>query len=143
MAKNKWLIGLFTLLLIVISFFKDDFTPDYRNTSAASFLNPDNLTEPRLATLYTHAWFWIKSIVYSTCFIVLPILIIKHSFEHIGLTKFTTLLLISLMVILYVAIFINLRSIDVILVSKLNRYLHSPILTMFLWATFTIGAKRN
>jgi hypothetical protein len=117
---------------------KDEITPDYRNTPAALFLSPEQLTSTRIATIFTNTFFWIKAIGYSLFFIALPSLLIHFAFKQSNLTRFTLWLHIVITVVLYIAIFTQSTSIDHVLVSKVNRYLHSPIITLFLWAAFTI-----
>jgi hypothetical protein len=138
MKVNKWYaIGIF-IIILALSMLKDELTPDYRNTPAALFLSPEQLTESRAATLFTHTLFWIKAFGYSSCFVLLPTLLIHFAFKQVNLSKFTLVLHIAITVLLYVSIFIQSTSIDHVLVSKVNRYLHSPIITLFLWAAFTI-----
>jgi hypothetical protein len=138
MKTNKWYASAIFILILALSMLKDEITPDYRNTPAAFFLSPDYLTSTRIATLFTHTFFWFKAIGYSLCFIALPSLLIRFAFEQPNLTRFTLWFHIAIMVVLYIAIFLQSTSIDHVLVSKVNRYLHSPIITLFLWAAFTI-----
>jgi hypothetical protein len=138
MKANKWYaIGIF-IIILALSMLKDELTPDYRNTPAALFLSPDQLTTSRVATLFTHTLFWVKAFGYSLCFVLLPTLLIHFAFRQVNLTKFTLALHVAITVLLYVSIFIQSTSIDHVLVSKVNRYLHSPIITLFYWAAFTI-----
>lgn len=142
--NNKWIrVGGLLLLLVGVSLFKDQFTPDYRNTPAASFLDPAQVNGSRLCTLLTHPWFWTKSLLYSGCFIILPPLIIRSAIGNPSLSRFTLWLHLGLVAALYLAVLMNRPVIDVVFVSKLNRYLHSPIITLFLWAAFTITLKRQ
>lgn len=143
MKKHKWIAVALLLVLAFAGFFKDEFTPDYRNTPAASFLDPSLLSGSRLDTLASHTIFWIMAFGYSLVFVALPTLIIHAAFGNRQFTRFTLWLHIALVVILYIAILINIRLVDVILVSKVNRYLHSPIITLFLWAAFTIGNRQK
>lgn len=136
-AKNWYAAGIF-IIILALSMLKDELTPDYRNTPAALFLSPDQLTSTRVATLFTHTFFWLKAIGYSLCFIALPTILIHFAFKQSNLTRFTLWLHVAITVVLYMAIFIQSTSIDHVLVSKVNRYLHSPIITLFLWAAFTI-----
>lgn len=138
MKTNKWYAAGIFMLILALSMLKDEITPDYRNTPAALFLSPEQLTSTRIATLFTHTFFWLKAIGYSLCFIALPTILIHFAFKQSNLTRFTLWLHVAITVVLYMAIFIQSTSIDHVLVSKVNRYLHSPIITLFLWAAFTI-----
>ena len=138
MKTNKWYAAGVFLLILLLSFLKDEISPDYRNTPEALFLSPEELTTTRLATLLTHGFFWIKALIYSLCFVGLPTLLIHFAFKQENLTKFTLILQIAIMALLYASILIQSTTIDYVLVSKVNRYLHSPIITLFLWAAFTI-----
>ncbi|TAE87022.1 MAG: hypothetical protein EAY81_04720 [Bacteroidetes bacterium] len=141
MKKLNWYGIVLLLILFVISFFKDDFTPDYRNTPSALFLSPDHLQASRLSTLGSHWLFWLMALLYTSCFIVLPTAIIKVVFQHKSLTQFTLLLHVCIALALYLCIFANVPAIDMIFVSKVNRYLHSPIITLFLWAAFMLNKR--
>lgn len=143
MKPNKWIAALLLVVLVAVSLLKDELSPDYRNTWNASFLSPENLTGSRLQTLTTHYSFWLKSLLYSTCFLILPTLIIHYAFADKKLTKATLWLHVALIVVLYTGIFINVNAIDVVVVSKINRYLHSPIITLFLWAAFTLTSRQD
>lgn len=137
-ANTIYLFGVVALLL-VLSVFKDDFTPDYRNTPSAIFLqNPAN---GRLATLHTHTWFWSKAILYTISIIANASLCIHFAFKKNNLTKLTFYIHALLAFVLYVGIFINHPKVDVIIVSKINRYLHAPIITLFLMAAFKLAAN--
>jgi FtsH-binding integral membrane protein len=143
MKRNKLIAVLLLLLLVAVSFFKDEITPDYRNTPHAGFLSPQYLATSRAATLFSHTGFWLLAATYSLCFIVLPVLIIRFAFNNRQLTRFTLWLHIGLVAMLYAAVFLNSTTVDMIFVSKVNRYLHSPIITLFLWAAFTIGRTKE
>lgn len=138
MKTNKWYAAGIFILILALSMLKDEITPDYRNTPAALFLSPEQLSSTRIATLFTHTFFWLKALVYSLCFITFPSLLIHFAFKQPSLTRFTFWLHVVITVGLYIAIFMQSTSLDHVLVSKVNRYLHSPIITLFLWAAFTI-----
>ena len=143
MKQNKWIAVLLLLVLVAVSLLKDELSPDYRNTLNASFLSPGNLMGSRLQTLVTHYTFWLKSFLYSICFLILPTLVIHYAFSDKKLTKATFWLHIALIFVLYTCIFINVNVLDVLVVSKINRYLHSPIITLFLWAAFTLTSRQD
>lgn len=138
MKINKWYAAGIFILILALSMLKDEITPDYRNTPAAFFLSQEQLASTRIATLFTHTFFWVKAIGYSLCFIALPSLLIHFAFKQSNLTRFTFWLHVAITVVLYISIFLQSTSLDHVLVSKVNRYLHSPIITLFLWAAFTI-----
>ncbi len=126
------------LVLLVLSLLKDQLTPDYRNTPTAAFLDPTLLKTSRIGTLLSHPIFWIKAVLYTIAFVALPSFIIHLAFKQINLTRFTFTILTLMAVTLYVTIFINSATLDHVLVSKVNRYLHSPIITLFLWAAYKL-----
>lgn len=139
MKKFNWFALVLLMVLFTVSLFKDHFTPDYRNTPSALFLSPAYLNTSRLATLFSHPFFWLLALLYTLSFITIPTAIIRANFQQKGLTRFTLWLHIGLAGLLYLAIFINNPHIDTIFVSKINRYLHSPIITLFLWAAFALN----
>jgi hypothetical protein len=139
MKKLNWFAVALLMALFIVSLFKDNFTPDYRNTPSALFLSPAYLNTSRLATLFSHPIFWLLALLYTASFIIIPTAIIRANFRQNGLTRFTLWLHIGLAGLLYLAIFINNPSVDTIFVSKINRYLHSPIITLFLWAAFSLN----
>lgn len=136
--KHYWLPLILLLALLFISVFKDDITPDYRNTPNAAFLSPSTLQNSRISTLLTHPLFWFSAVIYTILFILLPTLIIKFTFKQKSLTAFTCYVLGSISILLYLAIFANSPLLDQVVVSKVNRYIHSPILVLFLWAAYTL-----
>ena len=136
--KNNWLPLVLLMILLFISVFKDHITPDYRNTPNAAFLSPERLHTSRLGTITTYPIFWVTAFLYTLLFILLPTLIVKFSFKQKNLTAFTGYLLGGIAILLYICIFIGSPLLDQVLVSKVNRYLHSPILVLFLWAAYTL-----
>lgn len=134
------------VLLLLVSLLKDELTPDYRNSPNAAFLSPENLTTSRISTITYFPLFWLKAFVYSILISALAVGIIKLTFSNQALTRLTIIIHLVLAVCLYACIFVQSNTVDVVLVSKINRYLHSPIITMFLWAAFTInqtGQSKN
>lgn len=145
MSKKWYAIVLFILLLLA-SLLKDELTPDYRNTPNAAFLNPENLTLSRISSITQYPFFWLKAFFYSILISTLAVGIIKLTFSNKALTQLTIIIHVAIVVCLYACIFVQSNTVDVVLVSKINRYLHSPIITMFLWAAFTInqtGLSKN
>ena len=136
--KNNWISLSLLLALLFISVFKDDITPDYRNTPNAAFLSPEVLNSSRISTIITYPLFWLIAFLYTLLFILIPTLIIKFTFKQKNLTEFTGYLLSGIALLLYIAIFIGSPMLDQVMVSKVNRYLHSPILVLFLWAAYTL-----
>ncbi len=124
-------------LLLLLSFFKDDFSPDYRNTPSASFLDPQNLTSSRIDTLATHPAFWIFAIIYSLIFIGIPAFVLWLKDEK-KLARIILWILSFLAVAMYVMIFFESRFLDVHIITKINRYFHSPVFTLFLIAAIKI-----
>lgn len=143
MKADKWKATALLVALILLSLLKDELTPDYRNTQSALFLSPELLQGSRLATLVTHGLFWFKALLYTVCFVLLPTGIVHFAFRQQALTRFTLYLHLGAAMLLYLSVFANLASLDHILVSKVNRYLHSPIITLFLWAAFTLTNKKT
>ena len=129
------------LVLFVLSVFKDKYTPDYRNTPDAFFLkNPDG---GRINTLLTTSTFWVKAIFYSLGILITSISSVHFFFNKKKLTQITVLINVVVLITIYLAIFYQNQWVDVVLVSKLNRYFHSPILTLFLMAAFKITELAN
>ena len=140
MNKSQKYALLVFMAVLGMSLLKDVITPDYRNTPNALFLSPDALKgASRFSTLFSKPFFWLISIWYSIFFVVIPTLIVKLTFQKNEFTKLTFTGLSLILVVLYVAIFLNMQVLDKVIVSKLNRYLHSPILVLFLTAAFTVN----
>ena len=140
MNKSPKYALLVFIALLVMSMLKDFLTPDYRNTPNALFLSPEALQGAnRLSTLFSRPFFWLISISYSLFFVFVPSLIVKLTFQKKEFTKLTITGLSFILVVLYIAIFLNMQVLDKVIVSKLNRYLHSPILVLFLTAAFTVN----
>lgn len=139
--NNTWISFSLLVILLAISLLKDELTPDYRNTPNAIFLNPDLLQTSRLETLFIYPWFWIKAVLYSLAFVLIPGAAIHFAFHQKNLTVFTVFVLSASALLLYLTIFINSSTLDHVLVSKVNRYLHSPIITLFLWAAFKLTTQ--
>ncbi|MFN9113207.1 MAG: hypothetical protein ACK5XN_24325 [Bacteroidota bacterium] len=137
--SQKYALVVF-IALLCMSLLKDVITPDYRNTSNALFLSPEALHgASRVSTLFSKPDFWVIGILYSLFFVFVPTLIVKLTFQKKEFTLLTFTGLSLILVVLYVAIFLNMQVLDKVLVSKLNRYLHSPILVLFLTAAFTVN----
>lgn len=139
--NSTWIAFTLLVILLAISLLKDELTPDYRNTPNAAFLNPDLLQTSRVATLALYPWFWLKALLYTLSFIGIPAATIHFAFHQKNLTRFTLFILTSAALLLYLTIFINSSTLDHVLVSKVNRYLHSPIITLFLWAAFKLTTQ--
>lgn len=140
--QNKIIAIVLFIVLIGFSFLKDNFSPDYYNSPAALFLKPA-FGVGRFASLHTQPLFWITAICYSLLFIFLPYLILHYYFENKMLSKYTLILLVAMCVSIYLMIFMNSAMIDKAIIPKINRYFHSPIMTMFFIASFTILPKVN
>jgi hypothetical protein len=125
--------------LFAISFFKDDFTPDYLNTSDAAFIGE---APYRLPLLFSHPLFWFKAIVYSSCFCLLPYFILQRA-TSIGYSLLILCLLIIIMIALYAAVFLNSALLDRSIIPKMNRFFHSPIFTLFFLAAYNINNRLN
>jgi hypothetical protein len=125
------------VILFAVSFLKDDFSPDYLNTPNAAFLE----TAPsRFQTLFEFPSFWLCAIAYSAVFIVLPYRIFLFSSNK----QFATLILLTLSavaVLLYLMVFSNIPKLDTVVIPKINRFFHSPIITLFLLAAFTLNTR--
>jgi hypothetical protein len=130
------------VVLLALSFFKDNLTPDYLNTGAAAFLSPNNQSS-RLTTLGTNPLFWIISFIYSTCFTLLPYLIIDYYFDNKRLSRFVLFVHLTLFVVIYILVFMNNNIFDKAFVPKLNRYYHSPIMVLFFIAAFTLSQRKH
>lgn len=129
------------LVLFTLSFFKDEFTPDYLNSETALFLSPDNLAGvSRTSTIIPHYSFWLMAFGYSFVFVLLPYYIINLCTGP----AFSQLVFWGLFAVLlgeYVMIFINSSFLDHAIIPKINRFYHSPIITLFLIAAYTINDR--
>lgn len=125
------------VILFAVSFLKDDFSPDYLNTPSAAFLE----TAPsRIQTLFEFPAFWLGAIAYSIVFIVLPYRIFLFSSNK----KYASVILMALSavaVLLYLMVLINIPKLDTAVIPKINRFYHSPIITLFLLAAFTLNTR--
>jgi hypothetical protein len=135
-SKNIRLYGSL-IILVLLSLVKDDFTPDYLNTPAASFLSPQNLEGTRISSVCAYPFFWFCSILYTCLFVCIPAYAL-YLRNEVKLARWCGILLTGAAVLLYVLIFIESTAIDIHLVPKLNRYFHSPIFTLFLVAAIKI-----
>jgi len=125
------------IVLLGLSFLKDEFSPDYFNSISALFLYPGYHVS-RFASLHTQSLFWFAALMYSLMFIIFPYLIMRFLFEEKKLAVSVLITLIVMCVIIYVLIFMNSEVLDRAIIPKLNRYFHSPIMLMFFVASFTI-----
>lgn len=132
---------LFTLLLLA-SFFKDELTPDYLNTPAAAFLSAP-AEGPRVATLGSHTGFWIASVLYSLLFVLLPYFIIRLYSANRNLARLVLAVHAGVCILIYLMVFAGSTTLDRAIIPKLNRYFHSPIMTLFFIAAFTLSRKRH
>jgi len=138
--RNRIKIFVSLILLVLLSLLKDDFTPDYLNTPDASFLAPQNLTGSRFSTIFTQPFFWLCSILYSIIFILIPVYVLYLKNE-LKLAKWFGIAISMAAVTIYACVFIESSAIDVHLIPKINRYFHSPILTLFLVAAIKIKTR--
>lgn len=130
-------IALF-LILLACSMFKDDITPDYLNTPTAFMLNPVNDPYQSIQELYkSHSLFWIKAHLFSLLFIAIPTLLISIWYNK-QLAMFTLYLLVGVYVIEYAIIWAQHPILSIHVLPKVNRYFHSPFITLFLFAAFTL-----
>jgi uncharacterized membrane protein len=126
-------------VLLAASFFKDEITPEYYNTPAASFLKAH---PNRFASIPQHPGFWLLAAAYSLLFAIIPPLVIKMYFGQRQLTLITALLTCGLCLLLYILVFVNHPVVDRAVVVKINRYFHSPIILMFLVAAFSLNQRK-
>lgn len=143
MTKQKTYGTLLLLLLISLSLFKDVITPDYLNTRAASFMNPINPHYvAALPSHLSHASFWIVAYLYSLLFVLLPAGIV-YFWVNKSASQFTLFLLLGICMLEYVMILSGNTLSVVHIVPKINRYFHSPLLLLFLLASFTLYTKND
>jgi hypothetical protein len=134
--QNTNTIGLI-VLLFVISFLKDDITPDFLNTPKALFLKDAPI---RLFTLFSNPVFWILAIGYSVLFTVLPYFIMQIACSE-QYAKYVLIILASIAVSEYVMIWANYQVLDHYIIPKVNRFYHSPLFTLFFFAAYTINRR--
>jgi hypothetical protein len=141
--KNNRIIALVLFVtLVALSFLKDNLTPDYLNTPAASFLNP-NQQMSRLATWSSHPLFWSMACLYSLLFTLLPYWIIAFYTGNKKLSQFVLFLHFAVYISIYVLIMANMNIFDRAIVPKLNRYYHSPVMVLFFIAAFTLSQRKH
>jgi hypothetical protein len=138
MTKKKTYGIMLLFILFGLSIFKDMITPDYLNTRAASFMNP---AYPQYSTALSshlsHPTFWLTAYVYSLLFIIVPSGIINFLVnKEMAIVSFYILLAACL--VEYAFIYSGNTLSIVHVVPKINRYFHSPLLTLFLLASFTL-----
>ncbi len=123
--------------MFAISFFKDDATPDYLNTSNAYFLLN---AESRLSLITQFPAFWISALLYSLTFALLPYYIVKIvcSDEY---ALYLLYILLAVAAAEYALVFINHPQIDHAIIPKINRLYHSPIFTLFFLAAYRINNR--
>ena len=138
MTKQKAYGYSLMLVLFGISLLKDLITPDYLNTPEAAFLNPqDPAYTGILESHVQYPMFWIKAYLYSLLFIIIPSGIFYCLIPH-SLVKITIYIFVIVFVLEYLLLFSGNRLAIVHIVPKINRYFHSPILTLFLLASYTL-----
>ncbi len=142
--KNPKIIGIILFLcLFWISFYKDDITPDYKNTPNALFLDPGlSAHGGNLTTLVSHRYFWIVSFAYSGLFILLPWAIILFLFDK-KTAMIAGIILCGFFLVEYALVFIRIPVFSDHVLPKVNRYFHSPIITFFMIAAFTLNNRKN
>jgi hypothetical protein len=138
MANQKTYGYILLVILFIISIFKDDLTPDYLNTPSAFFMNPENIGYVSALISHQHyPLFWVKAYCYSLLFIAIPSAISFFLFPR-PLFFITVGLLAGVCVIEYGILFSGYAPAIVHVLPKLNRYFHSPLITLFLLAAFTL-----
>ena len=142
MKTNKKIAVFLFIVLLGLSFLKDNFSPDFLNSPSAHFLN-FNYHVARLASIKTHGLFWFAAILYSLLFVYLPYKIIHFYFENKMISKFTLYILAAMCASIYMMIFLNSHLLDHAIIPKVNRYFHSPIMVLFLIAAYTIIRNGN
>lgn len=126
------------VLLFIISLGKDYITPDYLNTPSATFLNPHHPSYlPIGASHLAHPAFWLVAYCYSILFIIIPTGIV-YNLSSKELLKPVLYLFVGVFLFEY-ALLYSQHSIAIKnILPKINRYFHSPLITLFLLAAFTL-----
>jgi hypothetical protein len=141
--RHRIIAAVLLTVLLVLGVFKDSITPDYLNSPSAYFLNPNH--PGYLGVWPSHVLqpsFWIIAYGYSLLHILIPFLIIKLVHGNIE-AKYTLYLLIFVFAIQYGIIFTNIEFLVTKLLTKVNRYFHSPLLSFILIAGFTLVNKNE
>lgn len=126
------------VLLLVISLAKDSITPDYLNTPSAAFLNPNHPSYLSIgASHLAHPAFWLMAYCYSLLFIVIPAGVI-YNLSSKALLKPVLYLLVGVFLFEYLLLFSQQTIAVKHILPKINRYFHSPLITLFLLAAFTL-----
>jgi hypothetical protein len=126
-----------------LSIFKDVITPDYLNTRAASFMNPSHPQNANaLSSHFSHPTFWLLAYAYSLLFIIIPVGIIRYLVnKELAISSFY--ILSAICIVEYAMIYSGNTLSIVHVVPKINRYFHSPLLTLFLLASFTLYKQHD
>lgn len=126
------------LLLAWAGVYKDLLSPDYLNTLNAGFLDPHYSVE----RFFGHIQFWTGAVLYTGLFILLPFLILLFWFGS-GIAKAGGIILSTAAILEYIIILSRSEVFMYHILPKVNRYLHSPIPTLFLIALFTLNERKN
>ncbi len=138
MNPNKRNGYLLLLMLLIISLAKDSITPDYLNTPSATFLNPYHPSYlPIGASHLAHPSFWLIAYGYSILFIIIPAGII-YNLSSKELLKPVLFLFIGVFLFEYILLYSQQPIAVKHILPKINRYFHSPLITLFLLAAFTL-----
>jgi hypothetical protein len=128
-------------LLLLLSLAKDYITPDYLNTPSATFLNPNHPSYiPIWASHQVHPAFWLLAYTYSIVFIIVPAAII-YNLSSKELLKPVLIIFVAIFVIEYGLVYSQQSIATKHILPKVNRYFHSPLITLFLLAAFTLYKK--
>lgn len=135
---NRIHASILLISLFVLGLFKDVITPDYLNSPVAFFLNPQH--KHYIGVLKSHQSlpvFWIKAYLYSLAFTIIPYFIIKmlYSIQYARYTLYTLLILVLTQ---YILVWLENAELNLHILPKINRYLHSPFITLFLIAALTL-----
>jgi hypothetical protein len=143
LRKQKLFASLLIIILLGLGIFKDEITPDYLNSPSAYFLNPNHPN-------YIGIWqshikmpmYWTLAYSYSLLHIIIPAYIIRLLYSKLE-ARYTLYILFCIFLIQYGILYTNVDFMVTKVLTKINRYFHSPILTFMLIAVFTLFNKNE
>jgi|GEM_PF-6650286 hypothetical protein len=136
--RNRIPAYILLLSLFILGLFKDLITPDYHNSPVACFLNPQH--KEYIGVFKSHLSlpvFWIKAYLYTIAYTIIPYFIIKLLYSK-QYARYTLCLLSVLVIAEYSLVWIENVALNLHILPKINRYLHSPFITLFLIAALTL-----
>jgi peptidoglycan/LPS O-acetylase OafA/YrhL len=135
---NKYIAYVLIISLFILGLFKDRITPDYHNSPVSVFLNPASNSYIGVGSSHIkYPLYWSLAYLYSISFVVIPYIIIRLLYDH-KVALFTLYVLLAILFAEYIIVWVENPKLSLHILPKLNRYLHSPFITLFLIAALTL-----